>query len=64
MDGAIGPGGSEEGCTEKELPIGNYFAVHPILFKALRRWRGCPWRISDIAAAALVLLHHEHNRTT
>ena len=33
-------------------------------FKALRRWRGCPWRIGDIAAAALVLLHHEHHRTT
>jgi DDE superfamily endonuclease len=33
-------------------------------FKALRRWRGCPWRIGHIAAAALVLLHHEHNRTT
>jgi hypothetical protein len=33
-------------------------------FKALRRWRGCPWRIGDIAAAAQVLLHHEHHRTT
>jgi DDE superfamily endonuclease len=33
-------------------------------FKALRRWRGCPWRIGEIVAAALVLLHHEHNRTT
>lgn len=33
-------------------------------FKALRRWRGCPWRIGDIAAAVLVLLHHEHHRTT
>ena len=33
-------------------------------FKALRRWRGCPWRIGDIVAAALVLLHHESNRTT
>jgi len=33
--------------------------------KALRRWRGCPWRIGDIvAAAALVVLHHEHRRTT
>ena len=27
-------------------------------FKALRRWRGCPWRIGDVVAAALVLLHH------
>lgn len=33
-------------------------------YKALRRYRGCPWRLGDIAAAALVLLHHEHNRTT
>jgi hypothetical protein len=33
-------------------------------FKALRRFRGCPWRLGDIAAAALVLLHHEHGRTT
>jgi len=33
-----------------------------ITFKALRRWRGCPWRIGIIVAAALVLLHHEHNR--
>ena len=33
-------------------------------FKALRRYRGCPWRIGDIVAAALVLLHREHARTT
>ena len=33
-------------------------------FKALRRWRGCPWRIGQIVAAALVVLHHEHRRTT
>jgi hypothetical protein len=33
-------------------------------FKALRRWRGCPWRIGQVVAAALVLLHHEHHRTT
>ena len=33
-------------------------------FKALRRWRGCPWRIGQVAAAALVVLHHEHRRTT
>jgi hypothetical protein len=24
----------------------------------------CPWRIGAIVAAALVLLHHEHDRTT
>jgi DDE superfamily endonuclease len=33
-------------------------------YKALRRYRGCPWRLGNIAAAALVLLHHEHGRTT
>ncbi len=33
-------------------------------FKALRRWRGCPWRIGQVVAAALVVLHHEHHRTT
>ena len=33
-------------------------------FKALRRWRGCPWRIGTLVAAALVLLHHENARTT
>jgi DDE superfamily endonuclease len=33
-------------------------------YKALRRYRGCPWRLGDIIAAALVLLHHEHRRTT
>ena len=33
-------------------------------FKALRRVSLCPWRIGAITAAALVLLHHEHHRTT
>lgn len=33
-------------------------------FKALRRVTLCPWRIGAIAAAALVLLHHDHDRTT
>ena len=33
-------------------------------FKALRRITVCPWRIGAIAAAALVLLHHMHDRTT
>ena len=33
-------------------------------YKALRRQRGCPRQISKIAAAALVLLHLEHDRTT
>jgi hypothetical protein len=33
-------------------------------FKALRRVSLCPWRIGAITAAALVLLHHIHDRTT
>lgn len=33
-------------------------------YKALRRYRGCPWRLGTIVAAALVLLHHENHRTT
>jgi hypothetical protein len=33
-------------------------------YKTLRRNRGCPWRLGGIIAAALVLLHHEHRRTT
>jgi hypothetical protein len=33
-------------------------------FKALRNISLCPWRIGPIVAAALVILHIEHNRTT
>ena len=33
-------------------------------FKALRNVSVCPWKIGDIVAAALVLLHDEHGRTT
>jgi len=33
-------------------------------FKSLRRVTLCPWRIGAITAAALVLLHHKHDRTT
>jgi DDE superfamily endonuclease len=33
-------------------------------FKALRRVSLCPWRIGSIVAAALVLLHIQHGRTT
>ncbi len=33
-------------------------------FKALRRVSLGPWRIGAITAAALVLLHFEHDRTT
>jgi DDE superfamily endonuclease len=34
------------------------------IYKVLRRYRGCPWRLGTITAAALVLLHVEHDRTT
>lgn len=34
-------------------------------YKILRRCRGCPWILGDIlVAAALVVLHHQHGRTT
>ena len=33
-------------------------------FKALRNVSLCPWRIGRIVAAALVILHIEHDRTT
>jgi hypothetical protein len=33
-------------------------------FKALRNISLCPWRIGVIVAAALVVLHIEHSRTT
>jgi DDE superfamily endonuclease len=33
-------------------------------FRILNRIRGCPWRIGDITAAALVLLHIDNDRTT
>ena len=33
-------------------------------FKALRNVSLCPWKIGDIVAAALVLLHIEYGRTT
>jgi len=33
-------------------------------FKALRNVSLCPWSIGRITAAALVILHIDHNRTT
>jgi len=33
-------------------------------FKALRNVSLCPWKIGEIVAAALTLLHVEHHRTT
>ena len=39
-------------------------ALLKVTFKALRNVSVDPWRIGAIVAAALVLLHHDHNRTT
>lgn len=39
-------------------------ALLKMTFKALRNISLCPWRIGSIAAAALVLLHFDHARTT
>jgi hypothetical protein len=36
----------------------------PTAFKALRNISLCPWKIGTIVAAALVILHIEHDRTT
>lgn len=33
-------------------------------FKALRNISLCPWKIGNIVAAALMILHIEHGRTT
>lgn len=33
-------------------------------FKALKHVTLCPWRIGAIVAAALIVLHREHDRTT
>jgi hypothetical protein len=40
--------------------------AHALLgyWRALHRITVCPWRIGAITAAALVLLHHQHGRTT
>jgi hypothetical protein len=64
--------------TELTVDQQSYNAVHGALrclgeransllkttYKVLRHYRGCPWRLGDIVAAALVLLHQEHDRTT
>jgi len=45
-------------------PVERGNALLKMTFKALRRVSLCPWRMGAITAAALVLLHHEHGRTT
>jgi hypothetical protein len=74
----FGGGPHGKGVSSRKPPRRAAYPVHGALrclgeransllkttFKALRRWRGCPWRIGDVVAAALVLLHHEHRRTT
>jgi hypothetical protein len=44
--------------------IFGHLAARPILFKALRNVSLCPWKIGNIVAAALVILHVQHGRTT
>jgi DDE superfamily endonuclease len=64
--------------TELTIDQQSYNAIHGALrclgeransllkttYKVLRHYRGCPWRLGDIVAAALVLLHHQNDRTT
>ena len=64
--------------TDLTIDQQSYTAVHGALrclgeransllrttYKILRHYRGRPWRMGDILAAALVLLHQEHDRTT
>jgi hypothetical protein len=40
------------------------FSLLKETFAVLRRVRTCPWKIGRIVAAALVLLHVDHDRTT
>jgi DDE superfamily endonuclease len=67
------PGGRR--LTDNQRTVNLLHAAHPgpaergnsllkTTYKALRRVSLCPWRISAIIAAALVLLHHQHGRRT
>src|SRR5512143_2983907 len=49
-------------ATRAEAERGN--SLLKTTLKALRRVSLCPWRIGAITAAALVLLHHQNDRTT
>jgi hypothetical protein len=60
--GPTGRPGVGAGATPAPAERGN--SLLKTTFKALRRISFCPWRIGAITAAALVLLHHEHDRTT
>jgi hypothetical protein len=51
-------------CTRPPAPAERGHSLLKTSFKALRRVSLCPWRIGAITAAALVLLHHMHDRTT
>jgi len=71
------PGANSPAGDHPTLPGGGHLA-HPdrpavgergnflltMTFKALRNVSLCPWTIGRIAAAALVLLHVDHGRTT
>lgn len=48
----------------KRAPGERMFSLLKETFALLRRVRACPWKIGKIVAAALVLLHVDHDRTT
>ena len=50
--------------TATRAPAERGNALLKTTFAALRRVSLCPWRIGAITAAALVPLHHQHDRTT
>lgn len=55
------PAWFQGGVRKRGFPVERHLAAHPILFKAPRRVSLCPWRIGAITAAALALLHIEHD---
>jgi hypothetical protein len=46
------------------IPVKRPAGLLKTTYKALRHYRGCPWRLGDIVGAALVLLHQGNHRTT
>jgi ABC-type multidrug transport system ATPase subunit len=71
ITGILGPNGARKSTTMRMImgldrPTSGERANSLIktTYTALRRYRGCPWRLVDIVGAALVLLHHENHRTT
>jgi hypothetical protein len=50
--------------TPHERSANAKLAAQTTTFRALRNVSLCPWKIGVIVAAALVILHIEHDRTT